>query len=171
MPSLYQLSDEIAAILSDCDENGELSTDAYQRLEAIDGTAKDWINWLCMSCKNEESAAAVDDAFADQLKAEIDRYRDRAKAKRKRSEKHKDYMKSWLEQSGQTKFSTERFTVAIQQNSVATVPDLPPGSTVPDGYQRIEITLDKDKVRNAAKAGVELPAGITCERSTHLRIR
>jgi hypothetical protein len=111
---------------------------------------------------------------------EIARLTKRRDAHKHGADRLKHYLELWMERLGKTKIDTDpRAKVSIQLNNPAVKGEIAPdvlafmfgaGSPIvrhiPESY-----ALDRRAALELHKSGVELPDGITVERSSSLRIR
>jgi hypothetical protein len=73
---------------------------------------------------------------------------------------------------GETKIETERCTVAVTNNGGKQPIDLTVcPEQLPAEFQKVSVTADEDRLRDALKAGREVPGARLAPRGTHLRIR
>lgn len=158
--SLYEISNEIAAILGE--EEWDDQTEA--KLDAL-GLAME------VKAKNILGFCADLAAFADAAKAEENRISARRKAAENRVASLKAYLKSCMEQAGRTEVEAGTHSLKIQANPPAVVVD--DETTIPPRFFVIipeTKKLDKKLVAEALKKGEEVK-GAHLERGTSLWIR
>jgi hypothetical protein len=119
-------------------------------------------------------------ATAVAIEDEIDRLVARAKARKNAADRLKRYLEAWMQRLGKTKIADARCTVALQKNPASVKGDIAPDVLAlmyelehsplvrfrPATYE-----LDRRAALEVHKAGGELPAGISVEQSSSLRIR
>ena len=151
---------EIDKAIEDCIdmETGEivdfdrLTALTMERDRKIEGVAL-WIKNLTAEAKalKEEKAA-----FADRQKA--------AEAKIKS-------LKRWLtDATGGEKFRTDRVAISFRKSEAVSIAlDFDP-TNIPDDLKRVSIEIDKTAVKDALKAGMEIP-GVSLETKQNIQIK
>ena len=86
-----------------------------------------------------------------------------------RSKMLKQHLYESMKATGKTKFKTDLFSFGIQKNGGLQPMEIFPDVAIPDEYCRKE--PDNTKIRDALKAGKELPFAVLKERGDHLVIR
>lgn len=81
----------------------------------------------------------------------------------------KQHLYESMKATGKTKFKTDLFSFGIQKNGGLQPMEIFPDVAIPDEYCRKE--PDNTKIRDALKAGKELPFAVLKERGDHLVIR
>lgn len=158
---LYEISNELAAILGDADD--EISDDVAERLSSLE---------LALETKVENILQARQGILADAeaIKKESERLKARADSLTRKSEWLKGYVLSALQQTGVKKVSTVTFTATVANSPMSVKFD--EGRDIPDEYRReeIKVTLDKKAVLEAFKSGKTLPEGVAVVQGVHLKI-
>lgn len=162
--NLYEIVEEVAELLTDTDDEGELAHGVEQQLDRLQMQFDAKVEALCgvvRNCEAEEKA----------LKEEASRFSKRAQTAERCKDRVKAYMKSALEQLGVDKMTAGRFKVAIQLNSVPSTTFAGDPKTLPAEFQRVTVEADRTALVDAWKDGKLLPDGVKVEKGTHLRIR
>lgn len=161
MPKLYEISNELAAIIGN--DDGELSDDVATRLTELE---------LALEVKIENVLQFRQGILADAeaFKAERERLKAREDALTRRAEWMKNYVYNALQQLGIGKVSTTTFTATVAKSPPRV--ELDDGIPIPDQYARTKTTVDLDKTAVLAdhKSGKALPPGITVKQGTYLKI-
>lgn len=170
---LYQLvniRDMLDGLLAQSE--GEVTPDLADLLDQVEGATTEKIERVALYIRELS-------ATADAIDVEKDRLAARAKAKRVAAESLKGYLKAQLERLQQTEVRGLLATVAIQPNGQpsVTTSDEPAilygrGEAYRPFVKRQDTyTLDRAAVLAAWKNHEPMPAGITVERGSHLRIK
>ena len=163
--TLYELTSEyldLLAMLEDPDVDEDLINDT---LEGIDGE---------LEAKADGYARVMRqmDADAKAIKAEEERLANRRKSLENRSAALKGRLQQMMEITGKVKFKTELFSFGIQKNPAAVVMDEQYIENIPECYLIIqEPKIDKQKIKEDLKAGLDLEGIAHLEQSESLRIR
>jgi len=164
MPTLklYELADAYEQIAEALIENGgELTPELAAGLDAIEGAFEAKVERVALYVRNLLVTADAADAEAVRLGA-------LARSRRQGAEGLKGYLMAQLDRVEKPKVETPLVVVRIQQNSRPAIqwPDTLP---IPEGYQRVTVSLDGQKAYSDWKAGT-LPSGFVVEQGRHLRI-
>jgi hypothetical protein len=164
---LYEINEQIAAILARAAENDGVLSDAD--LDALT------LLEIAFPQKVESVALYVRTllAQAEVVGSEVDRLAARQKALQREADGLKDYLHRQLLERGESKVAGKLVTIAVQNNAPAVklsinATDLPPA------YQRVipsKVEPDKTALLEAYKAGEHLPAGVEVVVGSHVRIR
>lgn len=165
MSTLYELTDEYKALLQlaeDPDVDEEVLSDT---MAALDGEIEDKADGYAKIIKQLEANVAT-------IKDEEQRLYSR----RQSIEKHIIRMKANLEvamiMTGKTKFKTDLFSFGIQKNPPSVVMDEQYIENIPAEYLiEQEPKLNKAKIKEDLKAGVDLEGIAHLEQSESLRIK
>lgn len=164
MSSIYEITSDylrIMAMMEDPELDPQTLADT---LEGIEGE---------LEVKAENYAKVMRNLEADVvgIKAEIDRLSDRKKVIDNNIKQMKKALQEAMEITGKTKFKTELFSFGIRGNAPAVVID---GEleNIPTEYLRIrEPEVDKAKIKEALKNGVDLEGVAHLEKSSSLVIK
>ena len=163
--TLYELTSEyldLLAMLEDPDVDEELINDT---LEALGGE-------LEVKADGYARVMRQMDADAKAIKAEEERLANRRKSLENRSAALKSRLQQMMEITGKVKFKTELFSFGIQKNPAAVVMDEQYIENIPECYLIIqEPKIDKQKIKEDLKAGLDLEGIAHLEQSESLRIR
>ena len=163
--TLYELTSEyldLLAMLEDPDVDEELINDT---LEALGGE-------LEVKADGYARVMRQMDADAKAIKAEEERLANRRKSLENRSAALKGRLQQMMEITGKVKFKTELFSFGIQKNPAAVVMDEQYIENIPECYLIIqEPKIDKQKIKEDLKAGLDLEGIAHLEQSESLRIR
>lgn len=163
--TLYELTSEyldLLAMLEDPDVDEDLINDT---LEGIDGE---------LEAKADGYARVMRqmDADAKAIKAEEERLANRRKSLENRKAALKSRLQQMMEITGKVKFKTELFSFGIQKNPAAVVMDEQYIENIPECYLIIqEPKIDKQKIKEDLKAGLDLEGIAHLEQTESLRIR
>lgn len=101
--------------------------------------------------------------YAEQLKAdaaEIDAYAkrlsERARAKKNTADSIKNYIISWLQENGESKFETARIRATLRFTRESKT-EITNKELIPEQYRRYEWKADLTAIKNAIKAGETVP--------------
>ena len=132
---LYELSEQIRELFS----NEEIDVDLLNELEM---EFNDKVENICGLIREIEADSSA-------YKSEIDRLADKKRAADNSVERLKDYIRSNMEATGETKINGRLFNVTLGKPSqvVAIV------GQVPEKYHVIKVTEDKTAISKALKAG------------------
>lgn len=172
MKSLFGLSSDIQALEAELER--EDVTDE-QRVSLVD-------TWLTaqgdLVVKLDNYAAYIKEleAMAAAREEEARRLTLLAAANQNRANSLRARLKTFLETHGYAQFETVRFKLALQVNGGRLPVVLPPEwlddpASAPEAFQRREIKLDKDAIRDAITNGDETHGAKFGERATSVRIR
>ena len=165
MATLYELTSEyldLLAMLEDPDVDEDLINDT---LEGIDGE-------LEVKADGYARVMRQMDADAKAIKAEEERLANRRKSLENRSAALKSRLQQMMEITGKVKFKTELFSFGIQKNPAAVVMDEQYIENIPECYLIIqEPKIDKQKIKEDLKAGLDLEGIAHLEQTESLRIR
>lgn len=120
-----------------------------ENISELEGRIEDKIDAIACYIKEVDSDA-------DAMKAEEQRIAKRRKAAEVRSDRLRQYLMAWMQESGRRKAETARSCVSLRRaESVKVYDDL----ALPDGFmrQRIENVPDKKAIKAAIKAGEQVP--------------
>ena len=163
--TLYELTSEyldLLAMLEDPDVDEDLINDT---LEGIDGE-------LEVKADGYARVMRQMDADAKAIKAEEERLANRRKSLENRSAVLKSRLQQMMEITGKVKFKTELFSFGIQKNPAAVVIDEQYIENIPECYLIIqEPKIDKQKIKEDLKAGLDLEGIAHLEQTESLRIR
>jgi len=159
---LYQLADTYEQIAEALIENGgELTPELAADLDAIEGAFEAKVERVALYICNLLLTADAADAEAARLAT-------LARTRRQGAEGLKGYLMAQLDRVEKPKVETPLVVVRIQKNSRPSIqwPDTLP---IPEGYQRVTVSLDGQKAYADFKAGT-LPMGFIVDHGRHLRI-
>lgn len=163
--TLYELTSEyldLLAMLEDPDVDEELINDT---LEALGGE-------LEVKADGYARVMRQMDADAKAIKAEEERLANRRKSLESRSAALKGRLQQMMEITGKVKFKTELFSFGIQKNPAAVVMDEQYIENIPECYLIVqEPKIDKQKIKEDLKAGLDLEGIAHLEQTESLRIR
>lgn len=154
---LYEISEQIRAIMADAEETGEIDSDRLTGLE------------MDFSDKCESVAVIIRElsAGADVLKAEIDRLSDRKRALENRAEWLKDYLRTNMEATGEAKIKGRLFTITLGKPSQVVAIN----GDVPAEYTVTKVTPDKTAIGRALKSGQSVQGAELVEGKAKLLIK
>lgn len=164
MPALYEISGRYSELLErlydpDLPEDTVLDT-----LEGIEGEMQDKAeNIAALCCELEATAAAIKEAE--------NRQKERRVAMENKAARLRKYLLDAMLQTGNPKFETPRFRIAIRQNPESV--DVLDESAIPRDYYRevpAKLELDKTLVKTALKDGFAVP-GCALKRTQSLSIK
>lgn len=161
LPSLYQLTNDYETVWQMVlDEDADLET-LQGTLEAIETS---------IEVKAHNTAALIKqlDGTAEIIDAEIKRLQARKKAFETKSDNIKAYLHSQLEIAGIDKLKTATFSFTIQNNPAAV--NITNPALIPASFQIIKYDLNRAAIKDALKAGTEVPgAELTVGKSLRIR--
>jgi hypothetical protein len=108
---------------------------------------------------------------AEKWKAEEDRVAARRRSLERRAEGLIRYVHEAMTAMGKEKIEGDLLTVAIQRNSMPTVMFEGDPMALPEEFRRVKVDMNAAAIREAHKAGRELPPGVEINYGTHWRIR
>ena len=163
--TLYQLTEDFKALL-ELAEDPDVDQEVFQdTLEGIEGE---------IEVKAEKYAMVMKELEASELaiKTEVDRLN----ARRLSISNHIRHMKlalqTAMQATGKTKFKTDLFSFGIQKNPPAVVIDEQYLENIPAKYLvQQDPVIDKKKIKEDLKAGVDLDGIAHLEQTESLRIR
>ena len=162
--TLYELTSEylqLLEMLEDPDADEQLIADT---LEAIGGEIEIKADGYARVLRQMASDATG-------IKAEEERLHNRRKSLENRSEWLKNRLQSMMEITGKTKFKTELFSYSIQKNPASVVIDTEEAN-LPAKYLIHQLPkVDKTKLKEDLKNGVDLEGIAHLEQTESLRIR
>lgn len=161
LPSLYELEQQYLDLLK-WDAESDEDTDAWNELlESLTGDIENKVTNCALVVQELKSDVA---GIAD----EIRRLQDRKKAAVNKIDSLKSYMQQGMELAGIEKTKDVRVTVSIQNNPPALL--VYDEDMVPADYIRIVEEIDKAKIKDAIKAGDDVP-GARLTQGRGIRIR
>lgn len=163
MSTLYEITGDYLRLLEMLEEEDNLDPQAFKdTLEGIEGE---------FEIKADGYARVLKELAAEAGKydAEIQRMTARRDSLNNRSKMLKQHLYESMKATGKTKFKTDLFSFGIQKNGGLQPMEIVPDMEIPDEYCRKE--PDNTKIRDALKAGKELPFAVLKERGEHLSIR
>lgn len=161
MPKLYEISNELAAILGN--EEDELGDETYQRLAELELAIESKVENVLQYRQGTVADAEAIDKEADRLKA-------RAGVMKRRAEWLKGYVLRCLMEAGIGKVSTVTFTATVAKSPPKV--EIADDAAIPFEYkkEKIEVSIDKTQILMDFKAGKALPPGVTVTHGNNLRI-
>ena len=161
MPSLYELTSELAAILES--QEDELTPEDEEKLNAVEVEFADNIEAVL-----GYRQGLVGDGEA--IVAEIRRLQAKRDAIVRRAEWLKRYVKESMEKLGCGKVTGRTFSASIAKSPPKV--EIAEDAVIPDCYCRIKTIREPDKeaMLTASKLGCALPPGIQVVQGTNLRI-
>lgn len=163
---LYEISNEILAIL---DMAGDEPTDEdFARLDAAEGAFEKKAEGTLLYRQQLLVDADAAEAKGKRIIEEGKRLLAIAERDRAKAEKWRNYVLKEMSRLGVKKVSTQ-YVSAV---SMLGPPKVIHNGPIPERYQRVKTTyeLDKSKVLEDFKAGVELPPELTVEQATYLKV-
>lgn len=162
MSTLYELTEEYRLLLEMAEDEGEDPEAISDTLEGLEGEIEIKADGYARVLRQLEYDAAA-------LKAEEKRLSNRRKTIEANMSRMKDSLFQAMKATGKEKFKTELFSFGIQKNPPSVVLD---SELIPEIYlTHPEPVVDKRKILEDLKAGVQLPGIAHLERSESLRIR
>ena len=165
MATLYELTDDYLTLLEmaedpDIDEQALMDT-----MEGIEGALEIKAEGYAKIIRMLEGDAAACDA-------ESKRLRNKKQAIERNIDRMKKALQYAMETTGKTKFKTPLFSFNIQKNTPSVVMDEQYIENIPDEYLiPQEPKIDKKKIKEDLKAGVNLEGLAHLEQTESLRIR
>ena len=162
--TIFELTSEylqLLEMLEDPDADEQLITDT---LEAIDGEIEH-------KADNCARVLRQMDADAKAIKAEEERLYNRRKSLENRSDWLKHRLQTLMEITGKTKIKTEFFSFGIQKNPVSVFIDTDEANIPAQYLIQQAPKVDKTKLKEDLKNGVDLEGIAHLEQTESLRIR
>lgn len=165
MASIYEITNQFP-FLAQLEETGEVDPEAIKgALEVAREDLAYKLEDYCKVIKNFESDIAG-------LKEEEARLKAKRQTLQNTIDRMKDAMKYALEVAKETKIPCGTFTVTIQNNPESVVMDEQYLENIPEEYLKYkEPEIDRAKLKEHLKAGINLEGIAHLEQSTGLRIR
>jgi hypothetical protein len=161
---LWEISAELDAIADELIEaGGVISEELEAKLDAMTEAFEQ---------KAENIALVYHDimAHASAAKAEADRLSSLHKSHKNAADGLKAYLHEYLKRQEVDKLKTSRVNIRRQKNSRPSIEWTGPADKAPQGYQRVEYSVDTKLAYEQWKAGEELPPGFVVSRGEHIRI-
>jgi len=163
MSTLYEITGDYLRLLEMLEEEESIDLQAFNdTLEGIEGEFEIKADGYARVLKELKAEAGKYDA-------EIQRMTTRLDSLNNRSKMLKQHLYESMKATGKTKFKTDLFSFGIQKNGGLQPMEIVPDMEIPDEYCRKE--PDNTKIREALKAGKELPFAVLKERGEHLSIK
>lgn len=166
MASLFQIGDDLMAILSLIEDDGEVSDQLSTWFDEIQNGEAEKLDGYIGVIRTLESQEAV-------AKAEAEQFATKARARANKIKYLKETLKSHLERTGRNRATTKAGRdIRIQANGGApslTV-DAIPVEDLPAEYVRTVTEINKEAIKAALQAGKEVPFARFEPKGTHLRI-
>lgn len=161
--TLYKLTTEFMALLALGDSDDPEEQKAF--MDTLEGLVGE------IEVKTDSYAVVIAELKAQQekVKTEVKRLTAIEKAIGNNIDRMKGRIKETMEAMGKTEIKTDLHTFKIQNNGG--VQPLRITGEVPDNFKRVVLENDNDKIRDALKAGEDLPFAHLEERGTHLMIK
>lgn len=140
MATLYELQGSYAQIQQMIEEGAEGLEDI---LKTVEGAIEEKLEGYAMVIKNLESDVVG-------MKAEEKRIAERRKGIENQLERMKNAVAQTLENSGQDKVKTEKFTFSFRKSSKVEVSNI---DSLPQQYVKVERTISRSELAKALKAG------------------
>jgi len=166
--NLYEITNELQAVLDGILEGGIDSPEAQQALdEHLAGLDE------ALDQKAEDYAAVIRsfEARAEARAAEAKRIRELANADATVAQRLKDRLKQAMETTGRLRIDTTRFRLTVANNGGKQPMLIEDASAVPAEFIVQIPEVDKDAVRAALEAGRAVPGCTLAPRGTSLRIK
>lgn len=165
MSSLYELKDDYL-YLQNLMENPEVDEQTIRdTMEGIEGELEIKAEAYAKVILNIESDISV-------IKSEEKRLADRRKTLENNIKRMKEALQYVMEMTGKTKFKTELFSFNVQNNPASVVMDEQYIENIPEEYLiPQEPKIDRNKIKDAIKAGKDLGGIAHLEQTQSLRIR
>lgn len=161
---LYEITDALQAIAEELIDNaGELTPELTARLDALEGAFDAKVERVALYVRNLE-------AQADVAKGEAVRLQLLATVRGNAASRLRDYIKTQMEAANRPKVETGLIVARVQKNGQPSVKCDGDPATLPLAYQRTRVELNRAAVIEAWRAGLQLPAGLSVETHTHLRL-
>lgn len=165
MSTLYEITQDYLQI-QHMMEDPELDPKTLaDTMEGIEGELEVKADGYAKVIRNMESDISA-------IKAEMTRLSDRKKTIEKNIQTLKLALQKAMEITGKTKFKTELFSFGVRTNAPAVVIDEQYIENIPTEYLRVkEPEIDKTKLKEALKGGVDLEGIAHLEQSSSLIIK
>ena len=161
---LWEIADELETVAALIAENGgELTPELEARLDAIAGAFGDKVERVALAIRSYEANAEAAKLEEERLGA-IRKSHERSAAGLKR------YLLGCMRNAGVPKVETPRARVRVQKNSMPSIAWTQDMDALPDGYRRVTVAPDLQRVRDDLKAGAVPPEGFVVEYGQHVRI-
>ena len=165
MATIYELTNEFRMLY-------ELAEDPETDQELLEGTLEALEGELEWKADNYAKVMRQLEADAANLKLEEKRLATRRTACENNMKRMKQILQYAMETAGKTKFKTDLFSFGIQKNPAAVVMDTDQLINIPIKYLiQQDPKIDKTKLKEDLKAGVNLDGVAHLEQSESLRIR
>ena len=164
MASIYEITGDYMRLMDMMDDPELDQQTLNDTLEGIEGEFEYKAEAYAKIIKNLESDA-------EGLKAEIDRLTQRKKAIENNVKRLKMTLQSAMAFTGKIKFKTDLFSFGIQKNAPSVVLETEDLEIVPEEFIKTKYEIDKVAIKDALKAGTELPGVAHLEQGESLRIR
>lgn len=163
---LYQFKAEYEALGSLLEESqGEITPEIEALWDTLGGEFSEKVDGYCGLIANFSRSAEA-------AKAEAKRLTDRAKSWETAADRLKERLQFHLVDLDIQKQETGRFSVRLQLNPPAVnVPKTLDPFTLPETFRVTKYEADKTALRDAWKAGLALPEGVTVTQGISLRIK
>jgi len=163
MSTMYKLTTEFQALLMLGDSDDPEEQKAF--MDTLEGLVGE------IEIKADSYAVVIAELKAqqDKISTEIKRLSGIEKAISDNIDRMKERIKDAMIAMDKTEIKTDLHTFKIQNNG-GVQPMVITGD-VPDNFKKVVLENDNDKIRDALKAGENLPFAHLVERGTHLRIR
>ena len=165
MSTLYEIVNDYLTIqhmMEDPDLDPQTLADT---MEGIEGELEVKADGYAKVIRNME-------ADIEAIKSEVNRLTDRRKTIEKNIQTLKLALQKSMEITGKTKFKTELFSFGIRNNAPSVIMDETDISKIPAAYLRIkDPDIDKAKLKEDLKAGVDLSGVAHLEKSQSLMIK
>ena len=163
MNTLYEITGDYLLLLEMLEEEENIDLQTFKdTLEGIEGK---------FEIKADNYARIIKELRAESEKyaAEVGRMQKRMETLANNEKRLKQHLYDSMKATGKVKFKTDLFSFNIQKNGGLQPMEIVPDVEIPDEYCRKE--PDNTKIREALKAGKELPFAVLKERGDHLVIR
>ena len=163
--TIYELTEQYMRLL-ELAEDPDCDPDVLQdTMEALEGEIEDKADGYAIVMKELE-------ASEQKIKNEVDRLNNRRLTIANNMRAMKLRLQTSMIETGKTKFKTELFSFGIQKNPPAVVMDEQYLENIPQKYLvQQDPTIDKKKIKEDLKAGVDLEGIAHLEQTQSLRIR
>lgn len=170
MPNIYDLTGEFQ-MFSDIAEQGELTEEQAKMLDEALANLKEDIEYKLEGyCKVRANFKADIEA----IKAEKERLDNKQKALENRVKTMENAMKTAILaiKPDDPKIKTSLFSLSVRNNQESTVIDAEDINLIPEAYLKYpKPTVDKDKIKEAIKAGKDLSGIAHLERTQSVIIK
>lgn len=161
---LYEISDALQAIGDTLVENGgELTPELTAQLDGLEGAFDAKVERIVLYIRNLETTS-------DAATQEAKRLAGLASTRAAAAARLRDYVKREMERTDHKKVETGLIVARIQKNGRPSVHFTGDAATLPVGYQRTVVELNRETAIENWRAGVPLPPGLTVEQGSHLRL-